>query len=72
MASAEDWQLDKSVVQCNEHMLENQLLPDVTFILTLGVKSDDGLTSKKTHRDEPPRKKADKEKKEESSTKNGK
>ena len=30
--SDEDWQMNKSVLQSNEHMLENQLFCDVTFV----------------------------------------
>ena len=31
-ATTEDWQLNKSVLESNKHVLENQLYCDVTFV----------------------------------------
>ena len=36
------WQMRKSVLECNEHMLENQIRCDLTF--TFGQKNDEAST----------------------------
>ena len=40
---AEDWQLNKTVAECNWHMFENELLTDVTFII-VPPESQPGVT----------------------------
>ncbi len=41
---AEDWQLNKSVLQSNEHMLRNQLHCDLTFQFPESQVGDDLLS----------------------------
>ena len=37
----EDWQMNKSLAECNRHMLENGIATDVTFLVSgKGFNSD--------------------------------
>ncbi len=42
-SDADAWQIRKSVLDCNKHMLENQIKCDLTF--TFGEKNEDDMKS---------------------------